>query len=62
MKTESTNLKPSTLTICVADVDLRLACSGLCVICGHYMPDRRRAERRRTPRRTRDRRVLGRAI
>jgi hypothetical protein len=48
--------------ICVADVDERLACSGLCVTCRHYMTDRRRAERRDVPRRTRDRRVLNRAL
>ena len=48
--------------ICVADVDVRLACSGLCVTCPHYMIDRRRDERRDIPRRTHDRRVLNRAL
>ena len=62
MKTEPPHLKLNPATICVADVDLRLSCSGLCVICSHYVPDRRRDERRGTPRRTRDRRVLSRAM
>jgi hypothetical protein len=48
--------------ICVADVDLRLVCGGVCVTCQHYMQDRRRDERRDKPRRTHDRRVLDRAI
>jgi hypothetical protein len=46
--------------LCVADVDVRLACSAICVACEHYMSDRRQDERRATPRRTRDRRVLNR--
>ncbi|MGO8684216.1 MAG: hypothetical protein ACLQUT_06520 [Thermoleophilia bacterium] len=48
--------------ICVADVDLRLACGGVCVTCQHYMQDRRHDERRDKPRRTHDRRVLDRAV
>lgn len=46
--------------LCVADVDVRLACSSICVACEHYMSDRRQDERRATPRRTRDRRILNR--
>jgi hypothetical protein len=46
--------------ICVADIDVRLACNAICVACSHYMPDRRRRERRDTPRRTHDRRVMNR--
>ena len=46
--------------ICVADVDVRLACSSVCVACRHYMRNRRDQERRDIPRRTLDRRILSR--
>jgi hypothetical protein len=46
--------------ICVADTDMRLDCGAICVICAHFLCDRRHGERRATPRRTRDRRVMNR--
>lgn len=51
---------PVPLMICVADVDCRLTCSGLCVTCAEYVRERRDDERRNSPRRTRDRRILSR--
>jgi len=46
--------------LCVADVDIRLACNTYCAVCPHYVRDRRIGERRRRPRRSHDRRVLAR--
>ncbi|HEY5112965.1 MAG TPA: hypothetical protein VIJ45_02510 [Coriobacteriia bacterium] len=46
--------------LCVADVDIRLACGTYCAVCAYYVRDRRIGERRCSPRRTYDRRILGR--
>jgi hypothetical protein len=51
---------PRTRVICVADTDTRLGCCAICVICAHFVGDRRHGERRATARRTRDRRVMNR--
>jgi hypothetical protein len=57
MKVPRITLQPM---LCVADVDIRLACSTYCAVCPYYVRDRRIGERRCSPRRTYDRRILGR--
>jgi hypothetical protein len=51
---------PRAPLICVADIDTRLGCGAICVICAHFVCDRRHGERRDSPRRTRDRRLMNR--
>ena len=55
MKSPRITLQPM---LCVADVDVRLACSTYCAVCLYYVRDRRIGERRDCPRPTHDRRVL----